>query len=213
MKLGICAIAYNEAEHIDFWYKHHKNLADEFVLVDTGSKDDTVKLAEKYPIKIFNYNWQHHFAETKNFAIQQSSCDWILFLSPDYWIDKKDFPQIRNALNNKILAYKLPFKHCVVDWFDTKHTKNGTDYHTVLFKNCKEIYYHGRVHETVDSSIMIHKIPCRILEIMRYHDSTQRKNNLIKEIYYKYLLTSGEQKINIPYANYLRELVYKEEAK
>ena len=56
--------------------------ADEIVVVDSGSTDRTVEIAESFGAKVFVRAWQG-FAAQKNFAIQQCTGDWILSLDAD----------------------------------------------------------------------------------------------------------------------------------
>ena len=56
--------------------------ADEIVVVDSGSNDRTVQIAESFGARIFKRAWQG-FASQKNFAIEQCTSDWILSLDAD----------------------------------------------------------------------------------------------------------------------------------
>lgn len=56
--------------------------ADEIIVVDNGSKDNTLKIAKKYTDKIFPVNFQD-FASNRNFAIEKASGDWVLYLDAD----------------------------------------------------------------------------------------------------------------------------------
>lgn len=55
---------------------------DEIILVDGGSKDETVEVARKFTTKIFSRSLDN-FSNQKNFAIEKASCDWILSVDAD----------------------------------------------------------------------------------------------------------------------------------
>ncbi len=196
MKLSIMAISYNEEEKIEEWYSHHKELADEFVLIDTDSIDKTVEIAKKLPIKLVQIKWHHSFAEAKNIGIRHCKGDWILQLSPDYWIDKENFPLIRQAIEAKEKkGFAIPLVHHFESWKGENKPnkifiKKPTEAHIVLFENNPFIYYENRVHESVNQSIETNfgYNTIGILPVVRHHDSTNNRfGNKEKLHYYEFL--------------------------
>jgi len=182
-KLCLLAISYNEEEHIKFWIDNHRKFVDEMMLVDTGSTDRTVEIAKGNGIKIFSYEWKHDFSKAKNSALKCCNAkynpDWIFFLSPDYWVSHEDMVKIREAIEiNDFDAYKTKHMCHHGDWFGFKDTtihggKESGVGHIVLFKNNPSIFYTGRVHETVNSSLVIASKKIGYLEITRHHDSSE----------------------------------------
>lgn len=73
------------------------SFADEIVVVDSGSKDRTVEIAESFHAKVFVREWPG-FAAQKNFAIEQCSGDWILSLDADEELSPKLRTQLRLLL-------------------------------------------------------------------------------------------------------------------
>ena len=82
-------ITFNEEENIVNFLKHFRTLVSRIVLVDGGSSDNTVKLAEPLvdALKVIPFNG--HFGEQKNHAINMCYTDWVLFLDPDERLDEK----------------------------------------------------------------------------------------------------------------------------
>ncbi|MCP6652311.1 glycosyltransferase, partial [Klebsiella pneumoniae] len=64
-----------------------KAVVDEIVIVDTGSVDKTIEIAKSYTDKVYSYSWQGDFSAARNFAINQCSCEWILSLDADEWLE------------------------------------------------------------------------------------------------------------------------------
>jgi len=184
-KLCLLAISYNEENHIKFWIDNHKKFVDEIILIDTGSTDRTIEIAKENGVKVFNYLWEHDFARAKNFALRCASVacnpDWIFFLSPDYWISNSSMEIIREAIQTDDFdAYRTKLMYHYSDWFGFDNTAiHGQGVlgmgQIVLFKNDSYTFYTGRVHETVDSSLLIAEKRIGYLNITRHHDSTNIK--------------------------------------
>jgi glycosyltransferase involved in cell wall biosynthesis len=184
MKISICAISLNEADHLQEWYNIHKDLADEIILVDTGSWDGTQEIAKRLPIKFFEIKWTHDFAEAKNMALRTATGDWVLFQSPDFWIHPDNFQKLRDLLENtrEVVAYGLPNlsndNYGAMDMpkeMKVERAEMFAKTHVCLFKNDFKIYYKNRVHENVHDSIKEnygeHFI--ELTDIPRYHHTPQ----------------------------------------
>mgnify|MGYP002624239390 CR=1 FL=1 len=57
--------------------------ADEIIVVDTGSKDKSVEIAKEFTDNIFFFDWIDDFSAARNFALEKTSGDWIIFLDSD----------------------------------------------------------------------------------------------------------------------------------
>jgi glycosyltransferase involved in cell wall biosynthesis len=82
MPLSVCIITHNEEGNIARTLESVKGIADEIIVVDSGSTDATVELARKLGAKVFVEEWKG-FAAQKNSAIAKASCDWTLSLDAD----------------------------------------------------------------------------------------------------------------------------------
>ena len=87
--ISACVITKNEANTIERWLVDMQSIADEIIVVDTGSTDNTVKIAKASNVKVYHYKWKNDFAAAKNFAIEQASGDWILFLDADEFFSEE----------------------------------------------------------------------------------------------------------------------------
>ena len=81
-KISACIISYNEEKKIEDCLKSLLPVADEIIIVDSLSSDNTLKIAEKYTDKIFHQKFLGHI-EQKNLAIEKASNDWIISLDCD----------------------------------------------------------------------------------------------------------------------------------
>ena len=67
-----------------------QGIADEIVIVDTGSTDLTRQIAAEYTDCIFDFEWVDDFAAARNFAFDQASCEYILWLDADDVFEPED---------------------------------------------------------------------------------------------------------------------------
>lgn len=81
--LGVSMIVKNESECITSCLESIKD-ADEIVICDTGSEDNTVELCKKYTDKIYtDYFWQDNFAEARNVSLSHCTADYVLIIDAD----------------------------------------------------------------------------------------------------------------------------------
>jgi glycosyltransferase involved in cell wall biosynthesis len=82
MTLSVCIITLNEEANIARTLESVRAIADEIIVVDSGSTDSTVAVARQHDAKVFVEPWKG-FALQKNSALAKASCDWILSLDAD----------------------------------------------------------------------------------------------------------------------------------
>jgi glycosyltransferase involved in cell wall biosynthesis len=82
MTLSVCIITLNEEANIGRTLASLKDIADEIIIVDSGSTDSTVAIAQSFGAKVFPEPWKG-FARQKNSSLEKATCDWILSLDAD----------------------------------------------------------------------------------------------------------------------------------
>jgi glycosyltransferase involved in cell wall biosynthesis len=82
MKISAVIIAFNEARNIDRCIDSVKNIADEIVVVDSFSTDNTVEICKTKGARVIQNKFEGHI-EQKNFAMRQAQHDFILSLDAD----------------------------------------------------------------------------------------------------------------------------------
>lgn len=141
--ISLCMIVKNEAEQLSRCLKSVKNLVKEIVIVDTGSTDNTVKIAKAYGAKVFHHPWTGNFSEARNAALKHATGDWILSLDADEELKREDIHLLKEAIRNDEADGIL----CVIH-STSKYTAALTkSYFARLFRNNRGIYYEGTVHE------------------------------------------------------------------
>ena len=70
MKLSACVIVKDEEANLPNWLSCMARVADEMVVVDTGSVDRTREIAAQAGARVYEYDWQKDFAAAKNYALE-----------------------------------------------------------------------------------------------------------------------------------------------
>jgi glycosyltransferase involved in cell wall biosynthesis len=92
------------------------DLVDEIIIVDTGSIDKTKEIAAKFTDKIFDFEWNDHFSEARNFSFSHATQEYILFLDADdilYEKDREKFKALKETLDpstdSVMMKYNIAF--------------------------------------------------------------------------------------------------------
>lgn len=148
MKLSACAIAKNEEKNIAKSINSYKEYVDEIIVVDTGSSDDTVKVAKEAGAKVLHFDWINDFSAAKNFALDNATGDWVIFLDADEWFDGDCAKEIRKAITETekqgyyAIACKLVNLAEENEILETSCTSR-------IFKNDPKIRFCRAIHETL----------------------------------------------------------------
>ncbi len=90
IRLSQCMIVKNEEKNIERALTWGRELMWEQIVVDTGSTDRTVEIAQALGARVYHFSWIDDFAAAKNYAIDQAQGDWIAFLDADEYLPAED---------------------------------------------------------------------------------------------------------------------------
>jgi len=148
-------IVKNEEKNIETALGWAKPVAYEQIVVDTGSTDKTVEIAEKLGARVFHFEWIKDFAAAKNFAIDQATGDWIAFLDADEYFSPEDTQELMEKLQQieDIPQLKKDVKILRMPWVQLDDEKKAFAVYkqSRIFRNTKEIRYHGKIHESLST--------------------------------------------------------------
>ena len=150
--LSCAMMVKNEEEFLAEALISVKDVVDEIVVVDTGSSDRTVEIAEQHGAKVFHYRWQDDFSDARNETIRRSIGQWVLILDADerLQIDKQHIVNLRKGLRNYLQGG--PYIGVSVNVVNTH--LDGTVMNSLpslrFFPRCEEISYRNRVHNQIN---------------------------------------------------------------
>ena len=81
--ISLCMIVRDEEDVLGRCLESVRDLVDEIIIVDTGSKDRTKEIAAQFEARLFDFVWVDDFAAARNAAFAQASCDYCLWLDAD----------------------------------------------------------------------------------------------------------------------------------
>ena len=150
IKISACYIVKNAAKDLRRSLESVKNFVDEIIVVDTGSADDTVKVAEEFGARIFHETWQDDFSAPRNVAIREAAGDWIVFIDADEYFINDSAKNLRAAIK---LAQKAKVRGLSVKWVnvdaDNDNKIINASYVLRIFENAPDVHYVGKIHEDV----------------------------------------------------------------
>jgi len=150
MKLSVAIIANNEEANLARTLAAVK-FADEVIVLDSGSTDGTIMLAEKLGAKVFSQEWLGYAAQ-KNAAIAKCSGDWVLSIDADEEVSPELRQEIQATLDApKFDAYFLPRRNLIFGrWI--KHGGYWPDAKLRLFRRGTAQFEDRAVHEDIKFS-------------------------------------------------------------
>ena len=72
-----------------------KDIVDQMVIVDTGSKDKTIQIAKNLGADVHQFQWCDSFAEARNESIKYANGDWILWMDADETLDPSSIAELK----------------------------------------------------------------------------------------------------------------------
>jgi glycosyltransferase involved in cell wall biosynthesis len=148
--LSAFLIVKNEAVDLPDCLASLKGLADEIVIVDSGSSDDTVTLAKTAGARVLNRVFEG-FAAQKQFALEQCTQDWVLSVDADERVSPELAGEIKNVMSQADAADGYELRREM--YFLGRRLRDGgvgTDWPLRLFKRAKGKFSKVSVHERVE---------------------------------------------------------------
>ena len=146
--LSLCMIVRDEAELLPRFIDAVAGLWDEWIVVDTGSVDDTVALVRAAGAQVFDHAWTGDFAAARNAALAHATGDWILVLDADEFVSPEGIAEIRAMIANEAIgAANVPMRN-PLPFGNVRITPLLR-----LFRNAPNIWFEYPIHEDVTASV------------------------------------------------------------
>ncbi len=148
--LSVCLIVRDEEKHIRECLASIRSVADEIIVVDTGSRDRTLDIVQEFDVRVSHFTWCDDFSAARNASIANAAGDWILWIDADERLSADSIPELKNLLVEEPapVIYGVQIRSAISD--------NGGDHLSTahrLFTNHRGISFSGRIHEQVSPSV------------------------------------------------------------
>jgi glycosyltransferase involved in cell wall biosynthesis len=148
---SLCMIVKNEERFLEDCLKSARALVEQIVIVDTGSTDGTIHIAEKYHAEIYHFEWRDDYAAARNFALEKATAYWIIHLDADERIAAESLYHIERLLKT---STDDAFTLNVRNWHPKEDMIQYLDSPQIrIFRNDKKYRYKNRIHEQIAYSI------------------------------------------------------------
>lgn len=206
MTISVCMIVKNEENCLERCLDSLKGIADELIIVDTGSTDRTKEIAGKYTDKVYDFEWTGSFSDARNYSFSKASCDYIYCADADEEIDSANIEKFL------LLKKKLLPEIEIVQMYYCNQLENNTIYNfdkelrPKLYKRLREFVWIEPIHEQVnlnpvvyDSDIEIIHRPASVhagRDLKRFEQMIEEGEELssrMLDIYEKELYIAGDK--------------------
>ena len=164
--ISLCMIVKNEESILARCLDTAADLADEIVIVDTGSTDGTKQVAARYTDKIYDFEWIDDFSAARNFAFSKATMEYIYSADADEVLSEENrerFRRMKETLLPEIEIVQMKYANQLQ--FRTVYNFDE-EYRPKLFKRKRDFVWEAPIHETVrlepvvfDSDIVITHLP------------------------------------------------------
>lgn len=199
--ISLCMIVRNEQAMLGPCLNSIKPLADEIIVVDTGSDDRSADIARVYGALVYDFKWCDDFSAARNHSIEQANGDWILILDADEVIAAQDHNALRMILagqNSKSRAFSLQTRNYtgvvnIMDWQPNDHRypsqETGMGWFPTnkvrLFPKSDQVRFEYPVHELVEPSAQKVGLTIESCDIPIHHyGQINEAKNIVKTRHY-----------------------------
>lgn len=198
-KLSVCLIVKNEEPVLERCLSCVVRFADELIVVDTGSTDNSAEIAGKYTTQVYHHSWENSFAKARNYSYSKSTGDYIM------WLDADDVISDENI--EKIIELK---KETCADVIFTKYRDDSeTGLYSYVLRDRiikRSVYTHWEydIHESIpvqDKWKRLDRDDIEIVHKKEYVNEPERNMNIFRG-----LIDAGRQLEPFEKSNLIKEL-------
>lgn len=187
--ISLCMIVKNEEKTLANCLNSVKDIADEIIIVDTGSTDKTKEIARNFTNKIYDFQWIDDFSAARNFAFEKAQMDYQLWLDADDIIDNENRQKLKNLKGN--LSQDIDV---VMMWYNTGFDADGNVtfryYRERLLKQSRNFRWAEPIHECIPYFGKVIYSDISITHRKDYSETSVEKDRNLK--IYEKLLSRGK---------------------
>ena len=139
MTLSVCMIVRNEQKVLARALACARKFADEIIVVDTGSSDDSKDIAAGFGAKVFDFEWADDFADARNYSFSLASGEYVMWLDADDVVDDASAAEIRRTVQSGGFdVAMLPYRSGAVTYMRER-----------IMRRDMHFKWQGAVHEVI----------------------------------------------------------------
>lgn len=206
MTISVCMIVKNEEDILARCLDSIVDLANEIIIVDTGSMDRTKEIALGYTKKVYDFVWTGSFSDARNYAFSKATMEYIYSADADEVLDEENrekFRVLKETLLPEIEIVQMRYGNQLS--FGTVYNFDE-ELRPKLFKRLRSFQWIEPIHETIcidpiiyDSDIVITHLPKNnhasrdFMAFRRVIDSGEGLSKRLHNMYAKELFIAGEE--------------------
>lgn len=204
--ISVCMIVKDEEKVLGRCLDSLRDLAEEIIIIDTGSTDATKQIAARYTDKIYDYQWIHDFSVARNYSFSKATMEYIYAADADEVLDEENrqrFLLLKQSLLPEIEIVQMKYANQLA--YNTTYNFD-VEYRPKLYKRLRSFQWVEPVHESValtpviyDSDIIILHMPISnhaVRDFQTFQRVIKREGRLSKklfEMYSRELFIAGEE--------------------
>ena len=145
--LSFCIIVKNEEAALPQCLASVRDVVDEMVVLDTGSTDSTIAIAQSFNARVYSFEWCNDFSAARNESLKYVQGDWVLVLDADEVLVPEIIPELRQAICSQ--------HHLLINLVRQEVGAAQSPYSMVsrLFRRHPDIHFTRPYHAMVDDSV------------------------------------------------------------
>jgi glycosyltransferase involved in cell wall biosynthesis len=181
--ISLCMIVKNEARRLGTCLEQASKIVDQLIVVDTGSEDESVQIAEAAGARVYHHPWEGDFSKARNQSLSYATKDWILILDGDEVLDEGSLHYFETLDLSETAPPAYRFQIINFTTERAIEQESGHQEQVRLFKRAPSHGYSGLIHNqlvNIDRMVQLNGPSCPI-RVFHYGYipsvwSAQRKN-------------------------------------
>ncbi|AEW06724.1 glycosyl transferase family 2 [Sulfobacillus acidophilus DSM 10332] len=163
--LTVSMIVKNEEIFLPRCLESVQGVADDIVIVDTGSTDQTLAIAHQFGARTRQIEWPNDFAKARNVSLEMVQTPWVLVMDADEVLVAEDIPRLEKAIKEPFAdAYNIRIVSLA-----NKAENISESYVARLFRHVPGIFWEGKIHEQIIPSLIRAKLTLMQLNVRLLH--------------------------------------------
>ena len=158
-RISLCMIVKNEEKNLRRCLGSAIGAVDEIIVVDTGSTDNTVRVATEFGAQVYFFPWNGNFSDARNASLERATGEWILVLDADEELTAEGREVLRRVVQEGCTDGVEGYFVKIINYLGEEGwVETCPDLVFRLFKNRSDYRFRGAVHEQI-ADVILEKNP------------------------------------------------------